>query len=80
MRKTHCRLCNKKVHEFLTHLYLKHSIKTVEEYGEKIVIKENQERKEAEYTQKVQDLLGQLNRKEITVEEYRSRMSTIKMG
>ena len=79
MSKTHCKLCNKGINEFLSHLLIDHNIKTVEEYKEKVQIKKEEDRKIAEYQQKVRDLVKMLERKQITAEEYRSKMSKIKM-
>ena len=73
----HCILCSREVNEFLTHLYLEHNIKTVEEYQEQAELRIKEMTKEIEYQQKVVDLIGMLNRKEITAEQYRSRIVLI---
>ena len=77
MNKKHCKLCNLRVSEFLTHLSRDHEIKTVEEYKEKVKLKEEENKKLAEYQQRVRDLVGMVNRKEITAEEYRSKIIKI---
>ena len=77
MTKKYCKLCNRVVSNFLIHLYVDHDIKTKEEYEKKAKIKEEENKKIEECQQKVRDLVGMLNRKEITAEEYRSRITKI---
>jgi len=49
MTKTHCKLCDKEIKEFLTHLILDHNVKSVEEYNDRLRLEEEKARKEAEY-------------------------------
>lgn len=73
-----CKLCNKEIKEFLTHLVLTHDINSEEQY-EELVKKEELEKQKTEiYQTKIRALVEKLNKKEITPKQYRGMIETIK--
>jgi translation initiation factor IF-2 len=75
---TWCKLCNKEVRVFLTHLVLTHDINSEEQYEELVKKEELEKRKTEIYQSKIRELVKKLNKKEITTEQYRNMIGTIK--
>lgn len=91
-----CKLCDKEVKGFLSHLALSHEIKSESHYEQLVKVKEDekekqkieQEKKAREmkiekertetYQGKIKELIEMLNKKDITPEQYRNIIQTIK--